>query len=305
MMQRRTLIARTEALADQRQVRVTVSTETLGRDNLVVVTSGIDLTAYRNNPVVLWDHDPAMPVARAITIGPVGADLVALAQFPAEGISQKADEIYGLIRSRIVNSASIGFDSVEAEPLDPKNPYGAQRIIRCELAEFSFVSIPALPDALVTERSRREHGNPAQGWRCGAAADLPISEHAAWDAAEARARVFRWAGFGGDHPEPVMARRAFLVYDASAPLDRGSYKLPFADMIDGKLTAIRRGLDAAASMLDRTDIPDREKERARQVIAAYEKKEPAGPARSRGAGHNMAYYRAKAERFRRDLVLGR
>jgi HK97 family phage prohead protease len=296
MMQRKTIIARTEALAAQRQVKVTVSTESLGRDGLIVVTDGIDLSDYRRNSVVLWDHDPAQPVARAISIAPAAGNLVALAQFPAEGVSPKADEVYGLIREKIVNAASIGFDPIEAEPIDPKDPWNGQRITKCSLLEFSFVAIPALQDALITERARRDHGNPAEGWKCGAAGDLPISEDRSWDADAARARVFRAAGFDGEHADPVKARRAFLAYNASKPLLRESYKLPFADVIDGRLTAIRRGLDAAASMLERTDIPEREKARARQVIAAYEAKEP-------DRGHLPFHYRARAERYDRDLAV--
>ncbi len=295
MIQRKQLLARTQALREQRQVRVTVSTETLGRDGLIVMTAGIDLDSYRENPIVLWDHDPAQPIARAINIGASATDLVALAQFPREGISPKADEIYGLICDKIVNGASIGFNPIEAEPIDPKDPWGGQRIMKCELGEFSFCSVPALPDALITERARREHGDPAQGWKCGAAGDLPVDEDRGWDADAARERIFRLAGFDGKNPDPVKARRAFLCYNASEPLLRGSYKLPFADIVEGRLTAIRRGLDAAASMLERTEIPDREKERARAIITAYEKREPDGPQRA---------HRRMAALYKRELAGG-
>ena len=68
MMQRQSFIARATALAEKRQVRTVVSTETQVRDDLVVLTAGIDLADYRKNPVVLWAHDPAVPIARATTI---------------------------------------------------------------------------------------------------------------------------------------------------------------------------------------------------------------------------------------------
>src|SRR5208283_5342157 len=97
-------------LAEKRQVKVIVSTESIGCDSLIVITAGIDLTDYRNNPVVLYQHDPDMPVARAETIEAVNSKLVSLVQFPPAGAVAKSDEVFALITNRIINAASIGFD---------------------------------------------------------------------------------------------------------------------------------------------------------------------------------------------------
>jgi len=141
---------------EDRSVTVTCSTETLGRDDIVMISEGIQLDRYRQNPVWLWQHNPDWPVARASTIDVIDGNLVARVTFPAEGISTRADEIYGLIRAGVINAASTGFETVEAEPIDPKRPDGGIRITKCELQEVSFVSIPACPDALVTERALEE-----------------------------------------------------------------------------------------------------------------------------------------------------
>lgn len=109
----------------------------------------------------------------------------------------------------------------------------------------------------------------------GAARDLPINETREWDGAAAAQRVFALAGFDGENPQPDIARRAFLVYDAAAPELRGSYKLGFADVIDGELVAIRAGLNAAASRLPQTDIPQEVIDRARAVLDAYRPEEDA------------------------------
>ena len=305
MMQRQAFVARTTTLQEKRQVKVVISTETQGRDGLVVVTSGIDVTDYRRNPVVLWGHDPAFPIAKATTITAEGAALTSLAQFPAAGVSAKADEIFGLIGAGIVNGASIGFDVTEAEPLDPKKPYDGQRILKCTLMEYSFVSIPALPDALVTERGRR--ASDATDWRCGAADDLPLDTDPdrKWDADAAMARVFRWAGFDGSEPNPERATRAFLAHDLRHETLREGYKLPFCDVIAGRLTAVRRGIDAAASMLNRADIPPNCWNRAREVLDAYRDREPGRGRRPSAARHSLAYHLARAERVRRDLKLER
>jgi hypothetical protein len=50
----------------ERGCRVRMATRALGRDNLVVEPSGIDLTHYRRNPIILWSHMPEAPVGRAM-----------------------------------------------------------------------------------------------------------------------------------------------------------------------------------------------------------------------------------------------
>ena len=106
-------------------------------------------------------------------------------------------------------------------------------------------------------------------WTIGAARDLPVNEDRSWDGQGAADRVFAAAGFDSESPDYEMARKAFLVYDADAPELRGSYKLGFADIVDGELVAIRDGLRAAASRLPLTDIPQDAAERARAVLDSY------------------------------------
>jgi hypothetical protein len=78
-------------------------------------------------------------------------------------------------------------------------------------------------------------GPETTGWKVGAARDLTILERGSWDGAAAGARIFSWAGWD-DNPDPAKARKGFLLYDADAPELKGSYKLPFADVVDGELT---------------------------------------------------------------------
>jgi hypothetical protein len=108
-------------------------------------------------------------------------------------------------------------------------------------------------------------------WRCAAARDLPINTERSWDGGAAKSRIFDWAGGDGD-AVGAKARRGFLAYDADAADAKGSYKLPFADVIDGTLTALQSGLNAAASRLPGTDISDDCKSKARDVLDAYQAK---------------------------------
>ncbi len=109
-------------------------------------------------------------------------------------------------------------------------------------------------------------------WRCGASRDLPVNTTRSWDGGAAAKRMLDAAGIGSDRPKPEIAKRGFLLYDAGNLNLRGSYKLPFADRIEGRLTAIAAGIRNAASRLPQTDAPPRERDRARQIIDHYEKR---------------------------------
>ncbi len=122
---------------------------------------------------------------------------------------------------------------------------------------------PAAPDG--------QHVIPAGAgaWKCGAATGLPVDCDVDWDGVEAANSIFDEAGFNDAGPDPAMARRGFLPYDASAPTTRGAYKLPFCVVKNGKLTAMASGLRAAADRLDAKDIPDDVRAAARQIIEGY------------------------------------
>ena len=111
-----------------------------------------------------------------------------------------------------------------------------------------------------------------EDWKIGASRDLPIDSSDSWDGAAAKERMFEACGMNGDSPDMEKLRKGFLAYDASAPDLKGSYKLPFADMIGGEMQAVAGGIRAAASRLPQTDIPEEVKTAARAVLDAYEKK---------------------------------
>jgi HK97 family phage prohead protease len=99
-------------------------------------------------------------------------------------------------------------------------------------------------------------------WKVGASRNLPITDtDRAWDGPAAQQRIFVL-------PEADW-KRAHLIYDADATDLRGSYKLPFADVLNGELTAIPAGLRASASRLPQTDAPQAALDEARAVLDGY------------------------------------
>ncbi len=138
----------------ENEVEVIISTSALARDGHILEPAGCELTNYRTNPIVLWQHNPDVPVGRAADLVIEGDRIRAHVTFAPTGISPKADEVRGLVKNGIVSGVSVGFDVLDSEPLDPKKPYGGQRFTKWELLECSFCSVPADPGAAVTARTQ-------------------------------------------------------------------------------------------------------------------------------------------------------
>jgi phage I-like protein len=98
-----------------------------------------------------------------------------------------------------------------------------------------------------------------------------------WDADAAIARVRRWASRDGSGEKDTIDwekyRQAFAWYDASDPENFGSYKLPHHDVRDGELVVHRRGVMAAAAVLQGArggvDIPDSDMGAVKRHIAQH------------------------------------
>jgi hypothetical protein len=105
------------------------------------------------------------------------------------------------------------------------------------------------------------------------ASDLPLAPRdTTWDASAADKRVQDFAG-GKDAMDWSKYGEAFFYVDESNKELLGSYKLQFADVIDGKLTAIPKGIFAVAGVLNGArggvKIPDADQEAIKEKVSAY------------------------------------
>ncbi|WP_028047758.1 hypothetical protein [Cellulomonas sp. URHE0023] len=102
--------------------------------------------------------------------------------------------------------------------------------------------------------------------------DLPLADRdRAWDGAAAEKRVREWAK-ATDEPNEKY-RDAHVWYDAEAKENFTAYKLLIADVVDGRLEAVPRGVFAAAAVMQGSrggvDVPDKDRDRIKSHLAKY------------------------------------
>lgn len=268
---RKVFSAPVEAVGD-RQVRVIISTDAVDRDGEIIENKGIDTAAYMASGAgtVLWNHNPNMPIAKCVEIVKEAGLTKALVEFPPEGEDREADLYYSKIKFGSVSGVSIGFLPIDAEPLDKGNPKkGPQKYLSCELMEFSFTPVQSNRGAVVVARSAKHE---PENWKVGASRNLPVVDDSDWDDEIAEKSILAHADFDGDSPDTTFARKGFLAYDAANAEEVGSYRVPFAKMVDGRLTVTKSGLTAASSWLDKASLPEDVTAKARAVINHYEAK---------------------------------
>ncbi|MDQ1486087.1 MAG: hypothetical protein QOJ62_1780 [Actinomycetota bacterium] len=102
--------------------------------------------------------------------------------------------------------------------------------------------------------------------------DLPLADRdREWDGDAAEKRVRKWAG--ADEEPNETYRIAHVWYDAANKDNFTAYKLPIADVIDGKLMAVPRAIMAAGNVIEGArggvHIPADDVPRVKSHLAKY------------------------------------
>ena len=139
-------IQKTAAATDSGTFRTIISTQSTDRQGDSVDQNLWDLENYLNNPIVLWAHDySSLPIGMTTKIEKqtIAGETVLVAEgkfAPAEA-NPFAQQVRTLYDAGIVRATSVGFIPSSAR-MDGKSEQGN------ELLEFSFVPVPANPQAL-------------------------------------------------------------------------------------------------------------------------------------------------------------
>lgn len=145
-----------------------------------------------------------------------------------------------------VAKMSIGYETLECTDEKTEDAGWVTVLKKLYLFEGSLVPIAMNDEARVT------------GMKAVVAfSDLPLADRQRpWDADSALGRIREWAGIddndNGSLADPDIHRKyrkAFFWVELPESDKLGAYKLPFADIIDGKLTAVPRGVFAAAAAM--------------------------------------------------------
>lgn len=108
--------------------------------------------------------------------------------------------------------------------------------------------------------------------------NLPLADRGmAWDAAGAKKRVAKWAGYDGSDKDTVKwskYKKAFVMFDRGNSEEFQGYKLPIGDIVNGSLKAVPRGVFAAAVVLQGgrgglNEFDDGDIERSKRHVAKY------------------------------------
>jgi len=102
--------------------------------------------------------------------------------------------------------------------------------------------------------------------------DLPMADRdREWDGDAAERRVREWAG-AEDGPNEKY-RDAHVWYDADKKENFTAYKLLIADVVDGRLVAVPRGVMAAGNVMQGSrggvDLPEKDIDRVKSHLAKY------------------------------------
>jgi len=217
---------------------------------------------------ILWQHDASEPIGIPETMIETNTGLAVQGKISQ---TSRGKDALQLMRDRVVDALSIGFDPIKEElEFTPKGDIQMRHIREVRLWEFSLVTWGADPNAKISEiHSKLEFfGTTPFG-------NLPLYERdAEWSSSAADKRVREWANVT-EKPN-AKYRRAFVWYDGQNADKFEGYKLQIADITDETLKAVPRAIFAVAAVLQGArggvDIPEPDKERARKHIEKYYEK---------------------------------
>jgi len=132
---------------ESREITFVISAGNVDRDGDIINPDGWDFSAWVKNPVVLWGHDyGSLPVANGKRVWVENGKVYATAKFIEPEVYPFADVIYKMLVNGYLRTVSVGFNPSEYEWIE--DGIGIH-FMKQELLEFSVVSVPANPEALI------------------------------------------------------------------------------------------------------------------------------------------------------------
>ena len=157
-----------------------------------------------------------------------------------------------------IDSMSIGFSIVD-EDIKRANDRMVRYIKKVDLYEISLVTIPMNASAVITSMKSVV---PFKDLPLPKNSDGEIDLDISWSSRDAIRRIREFTN-SEDSPGSRY-KNAFLWFDGENEDSFGSYKLPIADIVGGKMVAVPRAIFAAAAAMrgarGGVDIPESDRE---------------------------------------------
>jgi hypothetical protein len=246
-----------------------------------IVRSNWDLTRYTKNPVLIWMHgrmNDLPAVGNVENLQKVGST-----KHEGNAVFDDTTEFDRAVAAKyekgVLKGFSIGFypRTVQWERIDGEEVVVLDDI---EILEISCVNVPSNPEALAKadraalaevearattkwERALARMSGSIAAYealhaRALAAKDatmrgaVPYASHplneGKWDASAAEKRVATWATKDGEIDWRKYAQ-AFAWVEPDKADEKGGYKLPHHDIVDGKLVTVKAGVIAAGNAI--------------------------------------------------------
>lgn len=182
---------------------------------------------------IFWNHDPNQCIGGIVDAYEDSHGVYVKGELDLS--VEQARNAYSGLKAGYIPGMSFGYFALKYQ----YDRLGIRHLKELSVFESTITPIPMHDMALVAE-VKSACGDPG----------LPLADRGrAWDGAGAHNRVVAWATDSDGNVDAAKMKQAHFWYDESAPDKITSYKLGFADLIDGKLTAIPRGVFAVAAVL--------------------------------------------------------
>jgi len=257
-----------------------ITTQDIDRTGEVMDMKGLkNWAAYKKNPIAFWWHQE--PIGHAVELERRDDNIYVKDQLAPTKLV--LETVWPLLKNKSIRTMSIGFSPV-GEPATEEID-GIRHWTSWELLEHSLVPVPANPktSARIAKALGLEMDAPPLSTRAVVPyQNLPALEDTdhPWDAGAARKRIAAWASSDGSGDKDKIDwgkyKQAFFWYDAANAENVTSYKLPYADIVEGGLKAIFRGVVAVVAVLKGgrggADIPQADQDAIWGQCAKYYKK---------------------------------
>ena len=153
-----------KALGDpaKREVGYVISDDSIDRAGDQIVQAGWNVDEWKQNPVVLLQHDSfsGLPIAKGVSIAIEPHRTLSVAAFADAATYDLADTVYKLVVGGFMGAASVGFAPDEWTMLEDNGIRFEQQT----LLEYSVVSLPCNANALMSASAKGISTAPLKAW---------------------------------------------------------------------------------------------------------------------------------------------